>query len=101
MRNLRYRTHAVALGVVVVLFPAVTSANAPDGKAAGARDAAADNSSETKFFDESASDNVAASVDKLTAWFEPMIIIFIGVVVGFVALAMVSAMYGLYNQVEL
>jgi type IV pilus assembly protein PilC len=41
------------------------------------------------------------AVDKLTAWFEPMIIIFIGVVVGFVALAMVSAMYGLYNQVEL
>lgn len=41
------------------------------------------------------------AVDKLTAWFEPLIIIFIGVVVGFVALAMVSAMYGLYNQVEL
>lgn len=41
------------------------------------------------------------AVDKLTAWFEPMIILFIGVVVGFVALAMVSAMYGIYNQVEL
>jgi type IV pilus assembly protein PilC len=41
------------------------------------------------------------AVDKLTAWFEPIIIIFIGAVVGFVALAMVSAMYGLYNQVEL
>lgn len=41
------------------------------------------------------------AVDKLTAWFEPMIIIFIGLVVGFVALAMVSAMYGLYGQVDL
>ncbi len=27
-------------------------------------------------------------------------ILFIGVVVGFVALAMVSAMYGIYNQVD-
>ncbi len=41
------------------------------------------------------------AVEKLTAWFEPLIIIFIGVVVGFVALAMVSAMYGIYNQVDL
>jgi type IV pilus assembly protein PilC len=40
------------------------------------------------------------AVEKLTAWFEPMMILFIGVVVGFVALAMVSAMYGIYNQVE-
>jgi type IV pilus assembly protein PilC len=41
------------------------------------------------------------AVEKLTAWFEPLTIIFIGAVVGFVALAMVSAMYGIYNQVEL
>lgn len=40
------------------------------------------------------------AVDKLTQWFEPIVIIFIGVVVGFVALAMVSAMYGIYNQVS-
>jgi len=40
------------------------------------------------------------AVDKLTAYFEPMMILFIGVVVGFVALAMVSAMYGIYNQVQ-
>ncbi|HNI35550.1 MAG TPA: type II secretion system F family protein, partial [Microthrixaceae bacterium] len=40
------------------------------------------------------------AVEKLTAWFEPLTIIFIGVVVGFVALAMVSAMYGIYNQVD-
>lgn len=41
------------------------------------------------------------SVEKLTAWFEPAMMIFIGLVVGFVALAMVSAMYGIYNQVDL
>ena len=41
------------------------------------------------------------AVDKMTEWFEPIMIIFIGVVVGFVALAMVSAMYGIYGQVEL
>jgi type IV pilus assembly protein PilC len=40
------------------------------------------------------------AVDKLTAWFEPAVILFIGLVVGFVALAMVSAMYGIYNQVD-
>lgn len=40
------------------------------------------------------------AVDKLTAWFEPIMMLFIGVVVGFVALAMVSAMYGIYNQVD-
>jgi len=40
------------------------------------------------------------AVDKLTQYFEPIIILFIGVVVGFVALAMVSAMYGIYGQVE-
>lgn len=41
------------------------------------------------------------AVEKMTAWFEPIMILFIGIVVGFVALAMVSAMYGIYNQVEL
>lgn len=40
------------------------------------------------------------AVDKLTQWFEPLVIIIIGVVVGFVALAMVSAMYGIYGQVQ-
>lgn len=43
-------------------------------------------------------DEVSYSVDKLTTWFEPMVLIFIGLVVGFVALSMVSAMYGIYNQ---
>jgi type IV pilus assembly protein PilC len=41
------------------------------------------------------------AVEKLTQWFEPVVIVFIGVVVGFVALAMVSAMYGIYGQVNI
>lgn len=39
-------------------------------------------------------------IKRFTALFEPAVIIFIGVVVGFVAIAMVSAMYGIYNQVQ-
>ena len=40
------------------------------------------------------------AVDKLTQLFEPIVILIIGVVVGFVALAMVSAMYGIYSQIK-
>ncbi|MDT5023869.1 MAG: type pilus assembly protein PilC [Micromonosporaceae bacterium] len=36
---------------------------------------------------------------KLTALFEPAVIIAMGLVVGFVAIALVSAMYGIFNQV--
>jgi len=38
---------------------------------------------------------------KLTAIFEPAIIIAVGLVVGFVAVAMVTAMYGIFGQVEI
>lgn len=41
------------------------------------------------------------AVEKMTALFEPITILFIGLVVGFVAVAMVSAMYGLYSQVKI
>jgi len=37
---------------------------------------------------------------KLTALFEPAVIIVMGVVVGFVAVALVSAMYGIFSQVH-
>jgi type IV pilus assembly protein PilC len=35
---------------------------------------------------------------KLTSLAEPMIIVFMGVVVGFVAVALVSAMYGVFQN---
>jgi type IV pilus assembly protein PilC len=36
-------------------------------------------------------------IKKLTSLFEPAVLIFMGVIVGFVALALVSAMYGIYR----
>jgi type IV pilus assembly protein PilC len=39
-------------------------------------------------------------VKHFTSLFEPAVIIFMGVIVGFVAIAMVSAMYGIYKQVN-
>jgi len=38
---------------------------------------------------------------KLTAYFEPAVIVGMGLVVGFVAVAMVSAMYGIFDQVDI
>ena len=37
---------------------------------------------------------------QFTAMFEPAVIMFIGLVVGFVAIALVSAMYGIFNQIK-
>jgi type IV pilus assembly protein PilC len=39
-------------------------------------------------------------IKNFTSMFEPMVIIGVGLVVGFVALALVSAMYGIFNQVS-
>jgi type IV pilus assembly protein PilC len=39
-------------------------------------------------------------IKRFTGLFEPAVIIFMGVVVGFVAIALVSAMYGIYHQVK-
>lgn len=38
---------------------------------------------------------------RFTALFEPAVILFVGVVVGFVAVALIAAMYGIYRQVHL
>ena len=39
-------------------------------------------------------------IDRFTTMFEPIMIIFVGAVVGFVAIALVSAMYGVLNGVR-
>ena len=39
-------------------------------------------------------------LERATALFEPLVIIVMGVVVGFVAVALISAMYGIYSQVK-
>ncbi|MFN8028520.1 MAG: type II secretion system F family protein [Acidimicrobiia bacterium] len=38
---------------------------------------------------------------KLTTLFEPLVIGVMGLIVGFVAIALVSAMYGIFNQVKI
>jgi type IV pilus assembly protein PilC len=44
---------------------------------------------------------VEYKLERLTSMFEPLVIVFVGVVVGFVAVALVSALYGVFNQVKL
>lgn len=39
-------------------------------------------------------------IKRFSALFEPLVIVFMGVCVGFVAIALVSAMYGIFNQVK-
>ena len=39
-------------------------------------------------------------IKKLTAIFEPLVIVVMGAIVGFVAIALVSAMYGIFSQVD-
>ncbi len=41
-----------------------------------------------------------SKLERVTALFEPAVIIVMGIVVGFVAVALISAMYGIYNQVK-
>ena len=47
------------------------------------------------------SSELDSKLERVTALFEPAVIIVMGVVVGFVAVALVSAMYGIYNQVKI
>ena len=44
---------------------------------------------------------VEIKLKRFTSLFEPAVIIFMGVLVGFVAIALVSAMYGIYHQVHI
>ncbi len=46
-------------------------------------------------------DELGYKIAKLTALFEPIVIIFMGLIVGFVAIALVSAMYGIFQQVDI
>jgi len=43
---------------------------------------------------------VSQRIKRLTDLFEPLVIMFIGLVVGFVAIAQVSAMYSVFNQIK-
>ena len=39
-------------------------------------------------------------IKRFTSLFEPAVIVFVGLIVGFVAIALVSAMYGIFRQVH-
>jgi type IV pilus assembly protein PilC len=39
-------------------------------------------------------------IKRFTNLFEPAVIVLMGLIVGFVAIALVSAMYGIFNQVN-
>jgi len=45
-------------------------------------------------------DELTVRLERLTTVFEPAVVLFMGVVVGFVAVALVSAMYGIYSQTD-
>jgi len=45
-------------------------------------------------------DELGYKIAKLTALFEPIVIVVMGLIVGFVAVALVSAMYGIFQQVQ-
>jgi type IV pilus assembly protein PilC len=44
---------------------------------------------------------VGYKLERMIALFEPLVIVVVGVIVGFVAIALVSALYGIFNQVKL
>ncbi|HWJ66050.1 MAG TPA: type II secretion system F family protein [Nocardioides sp.] len=46
-------------------------------------------------------DELQYKINKLTALFEPIVILVMGGIVGFVAVALVAAMYGIFQQVEI
>ena len=77
------------------LFPATAARMIRVGEETGTLDAQLD---VTAHYYEGELDH---KLKKLTAFFEPAVIILMGGVVGFVAIAMVSAMYGIFNQVNL
>jgi type IV pilus assembly protein PilC len=52
--------------------------------------------SAAKYFDR----ELEYKIKNFTALFEPLTIVFVGIIVGFVAIALVSAMYGIYRQVK-
>jgi type IV pilus assembly protein PilC len=74
------------------LFPRAALQMIRVGEETGTLDQQLDNAS--KYYER----EVDYKLKKLTALFEPAIIVFMGLIVGFVALALVQAMYGIYNS---
>jgi len=76
------------------LFPSTASLMMQVGEETGTLDAQLE--ATAKYYE----GELDYKIKKLTALFEPAIIIVMGAMVGFVAIALVSAMYGIFNQVK-
>ncbi|MFD4372358.1 type II secretion system F family protein [Streptomyces sp. NPDC058486] len=76
------------------LFPGAVTQMMRVGEETGTLDDQLENVSE--FYDK----ELQHKLKRLTSLFEPAVVIMVGVVVGFVAVALLSAIYGVYNQVE-
>jgi type IV pilus assembly protein PilC len=74
------------------LFPGAARQMFKVGEETGTLDAQLSSASE--YFD----GELSQRITKFTSLFEPLMIIFVGVIVGFVAMALVSAMYGVLGQ---
>lgn len=76
------------------LFPKAATQMMRVGEDTGTLDTQLENAAE--FY----SRELEYKVKKLTSLFEPAVIIFMGLIVGFVAVALISAMYGIFNQTK-
>jgi type IV pilus assembly protein PilC len=76
------------------LFPAAARHMLLVGESTGTMDAQLQ--SAAVYFDR----ELDYKLKQFTALFEPAVIVFVGLIVGFVAIALVSAMYGIYRQVH-
>ncbi|MET7290414.1 type II secretion system F family protein [Streptomyces sp. NPDC005573] len=76
------------------LFPGAVTQMMRVGEETGTLDDQLENVSE--FYEK----ELQHKLKRMTSLFEPIVVIMVGVVVGFVAIALVSAIYGVYNQVN-
>lgn len=77
------------------LFPRSATLMMRVGEETGTLDAQLETTA--RFFEQ----ELGYKLKNLTTLFEPAVIVFMGLIVGFVAVALVSAMYGIYNQVNI
>lgn len=77
------------------LFPATATAMLRVGEETGSMDTQLEVTAD--YYE----DELGYKINKLTALFEPIVIVVMGSIVGFVAVALVSAMYGIFDQVEM
>lgn len=95
VREQMIRGEGIALPLVATeLFPSAATQMIRVGEDTGSLDVQLDNTA--RFYEQ----ELDYKLKSLTSLFEPAVIIFMGVIVGFVALALVSAMYGIFSQAD-